>query len=225
MMKKTILSLAAILLVSAAPVQAKKYPDQTADGLPRAESKRLDALYWSPDADLAGYTRVMIGSCSVEFRKNWQRDQNRNRASNRVTAEDMDRIRISLCELFDEVFTRELQERGDYEVVTEAGDDTLLLVPSIVDLDVFAPDVMAPGRSTTYTTRAGQMTLKMDIRDASTQALMGRVIDRKRASERGNTLMITNSVTNRAEADRILRRWASILRDALDDAATADSES
>lgn len=224
-MKTVLIAAIAAVAVVAQTAYAKKYPDQTADGLPRVESKRLDALYWSPDADLADYTRVMIGSCSVEFRKNWQRDQNRNRGSNRVSAEDMDRIRASLCELFNEVFTRELQERGDYEVVAQADDNTLLLVPSIVNLDVFAPDVMAPGRTTTYTTRAGEMTLKMEIRDASTQALMGQVIDRKRASERGRTLTITNSVTNRAEADRIMRRWADILRDALDDAATADAES
>ena len=61
------------------------------------------------------------------------------------------------------------------------------------------------------------MTLRMDLVDSSTQALIGRVIDRQRA--RNNmSMQVTNSVTNRAEADRMLRRWADILRDALDEA-------
>jgi len=198
------------------PGCATKYPDTTVEGLPRIKHKRLSAAYWEPDATLATYTKIMIESPDVSFRKNWQRDQNSSRGtSSRVTVAYMEEVRQDLSKRFVEIFTKELQERGDYEVVSEAGEDVLLLQPEIVDLDVYAPDVKAPMRSTTYTTSAGRMTLQMDLVDSGTQALIGRVIDRRRARE-DSFGQISNSVTNRAEGDRMLRRWAQILRDALD---------
>lgn len=196
---------------------ADSYPDATVEGLPRVDSDKFDAVYWHSDATLAGYSKVMIEACEVSFRKNWQRDQNRTRAgSRRVTTEDMDKIRANVAERFQVIFTEVIAEGGAYEVVSVAGPDVLLLRPEIVDLDVYAPDLMNPGRTTTLTTEAGRMTLKMDVVDADTQSLMGRVIDRKRAREYSGG-RITNSVTNRAEGDRMLRRWATLLRQALDE--------
>ena len=203
-----------VLFVGAA-FGADKYPDATADGLLRGESDRLDAVYWQPGAALTGYSKIMIADCKVSFRKNWQRDQNRDRGlSDRVDTEDMERIRNDMAERFKEIFAKELQAEGAFEIVDKAGDDVLLLRPEIVDLDLFAPDVNAPNRTRTFTTSAGRMTLKMDLVDSSTESLVGRVIDRRRAREDFDP-RITNSVTNRVEMDRIMRRWARILRDAL----------
>ena len=215
-MKKIIVLLTCVL---AAPIAwADKYPDATVEGMPRVESKNLDAVYWRDDAELSGYTKVMIDPCQVSFRKNWQRDQNRTRGpGRRVETDDMERIRTQLSERFNVIFTEALQEDNGYEVVTTAGDDVLLLRPQIVDLDIFAPDIMEPGTVRTFTTEAGRMTLQMDLIDSSTQAVLGRVIDRKRARQNVGGVR-TNSVTNRAEGDRMLRRWARLLKQALDDA-------
>ncbi len=202
-------------LVAAGPALSDKYPDITADGLSRVGSKNLDAAYRLPEADLSSYDKIMIAECEVSFRKNWQRDQNRDRRlSDQVRADDMERIRSDMAKRFNEIFTKELQEKGDFEVVDTAGEGVLLLRPEIVDLDIFAPDVQAPNSNRYFTTSAGRMTLKMDLLDASTEALVGRVIDRKRARE-DTTLRRANSVTNRVEMDRIMRRWARILRDSV----------
>ncbi len=210
-----ILSLAGCVLLVNSGYSKDKYPDATADGLMRAESKKLDAVYWQPEATLTGYSKIMLAECQVSFRKNWQRDQNRDRRStDRVSKEDMERIRADVAERFNEVFAEELQSEGAFEIVDVAGDDVLLLRPEIVDLDVFAPDISTPGRTRTFTTSAGRMTLKMDLVDSTTEAVIGRVIDRRRAREDSQP-RVTNSVTNRVEMDRIVRRWARILRDAL----------
>ncbi len=203
----------------AAPALAQKYPETTVEGLPRIGHDRLDAVYWQPDATLAGYASVIIETPQVAFRKNWQRDQNRSRGVNdRITADYMQRVRTDLADRFVAIFTEELEQAG-YPVVSEAADDVLLLRPEIVDLDIYAPDVMAPGRRLAYTTSAGRMTLQMDLLDSATAALIGRVIDRRRARE-NLAGQISNSVTNRVEADRMLRRWATILVAGL----TADVE-
>ena len=63
------------------------------------------------------------------------------------------------------------------------------------------------------------VTLVADLYESTTNALIGHVIDRRRGLESGpRDFQIANSVTNTAEADRILSLWASRLRHALDDA-------
>jgi hypothetical protein len=200
---------------------AKKYPDVSDDGLTRVESKRLDAVYWREGATLEGYDKVMIGDVDVSFRKNWQRDQNSSRrgASNRVTADDMTKIRAAVAEGFTEMFVKVLEE-GGYTVVDQPGDDVLALEPSIVDLDVRAPDISMrqPGMTRTYTTSAGEMTLNMALFDSGSNSQIGRVIDRRRAMERGQQLQWSNSITNRQEANIMFRSWANALLDALNEA-------
>ncbi len=216
MKRLSLIALMGSLLLAQPGFSADKYPDVTADGLVRTASKNLDAVYWAPEANLTGYSKIMIAECEVSFRKNWQRDQNRDRRLiERVSTKDMDRIRQDMSERFQEIFSSVLAEQGAFEIVESPGEDVLLLSPEIVDLDLFAPDVNAPTRTRFFTTSAGRMTLKMDLKDSGTQAIIGRVIDRRRARE-DSVARITNSVTNRVEMDRVMRRWARILRDSLE---------
>ena len=207
-------------LFSASALAWKSYPDVTDDGLDRVKSKKVDALYWKEGASLKGYQKIFLEECTVAFRKNWLRDQNSDRVSvsNRVNTEDMNKIQEELAVIFREQFTKEL-EKGGYEVVDADGEDVLLLKPSIVDLDVYAPDISMrqPGMVNTYTTSSGEMTLKMDLLDSSTNALIGRIIDKREDRDTGY-IEYTNSITNRADAQRTVSTWARILRMALDDA-------
>ncbi len=221
LVRSTQLIFLAIALVISLPAAAKQYPDVSDDGLVRVDSKRLDAVYWREGATLADYDKVMIGDVEVSFRKNWQRDQNSRRRSStdRVTAEDMTKIREGVAEGFREVFVKVLEE-GGYVVVDEPGDDVLALEPSIVDLDVRAPDLSMrqPGITRTYTTSAGEMTLNMALLDSGSNSQIGRVIDRRRAMERGQQLQWTTSISNRQEANIMFRSWANALLDALNEA-------
>lgn len=219
--KRSMISAALLGLVfSASALAWKSYPDQTDDGLDRIKSKKVDAVYWKEGASLSQYNKVRIEDATVAFRKNWQRDQNQDRRnpSSRVTTEDMDEARAALAEAFKTEFTKEL-EKGGYSVVDTNGEDVLLLQPAIVNLDINAPDTSmnTAGMSRTYTTSAGEMTLNMDLRDSATNDLIGRVIDRREDRAAGS-IQFSNSITNRADAERILRSWANILRKALDDA-------
>ena len=132
-----------------APIFAQAdLPATTEDGLTKLESKRIDVLYWRPGASLAPYKRIALLDCLVAFRKDWQEDQNRDRrGTERVTAEDMERIQTLLAEEFRKEFTRELQERGGYEIVDVVGEDVLVLRPAIVNLDVAAPDLPTASRT------------------------------------------------------------------------------
>ena len=90
--------------------------------------------------------------------------------------------------------------------------------PSIFDLDIAAPDILSSGRITTFTSSAGSMALRLEFLDSATGAIQGRIIDRRRASDTGRHRSAT-VVSNTAEADRILRLWASQVREYMETAA------
>lgn len=209
----------ALGLVMAFSAQARSYPESSDDGLQLVKVKGIDAVYWREGASLEGYDKILIGDVDVSFRKNWQRDQNRNRVSlnSRITSDDMARIRSSVAEGFTQVFIAELEDAG-YSLVDTPGDDVLALEPAIVDLNVSAPDVSMrqPGMTQTYTTSAGEMTLNMAMYDSGSNSLIGRVIDKRRAMDTGR-LQWSNSITNRQEANVMFRSWAKRLVKALDE--------
>jgi len=183
------------------------------DGLQLVPSKNVQMLYVRPGASFAPYQRVAIADCYVAFRKNWQRDQ--NSSGLRVSAKDMERIKTNLAADFRKIFVETLQKDGGYQVVDQVGDDVLVVRPAIIDLDVAAPDKQAPGRSRTFATSAGAMTLYLELYDGATGEILARVVDPREGRDLGR-MMWQNSVTNKAEADRMLRRWAELMRNALE---------
>jgi len=212
-------SIAAALALTATAAMAASDETSTvsADGLELVEKSRKSELYADPNVDWSSYGRIMLDPATVAFRKNWQRDQNRSQPF-KVRAEDMERIKSELSQLFGEVFTEELTSEGAYVMATESADDVLRITPQIVDLDVYAPDTRnAPGIQRSYTETAGRMTLKLDMYDSVTGDLIARASDRREAPRRGY-MQWTTSVTNRTEAKNMLARWAKDLREFLDEA-------
>lgn len=184
------------------------------DGLVRRDSRRVDELYVRPDVTIGPYTSVIIDRTEVAFDRDWDPNRDTRELSRRLSTADMDRIRSDLAQMLNDTFVRELTA-GGYGVVTMPGPDTLRISPSIVDLYVNAPDVMAPGRSQTFVMDAGRMTLVAEFRDAHTGQLLARAVDTRRGTDFGH-LQIANSVTNSAEAQRAISAWARTLRQGLD---------
>jgi Protein of unknown function (DUF3313) len=207
----------ACLGLIAAPLaaMAQDDTDSSFDGLVQVEDSQADAAYVLPEADFSGYDSFIIIEPAVAFRKNWQRDFNRQSAQRRITDDDMERIMDGMKELFLEVFTDELEEAG-YPIVQEPGDNVMILRPAIIDLDVAAPDIPSAGRTRSYTTSAGSAGLYIEFYDSVTAQILARVVDYKRARDTG-TFQWSSSVSNRAEARAVLRRWARMLVDRLDE--------
>lgn len=191
-------------------------PDVTEDGLHRVPDSRLALVYAEPGADLKFYTRIRLLDAYVAFKKNWERNQRSSSAGSfKVTSRDVENIKTRLSEEFYAVFKKTLED-GGYEVVDESGDDVLLVRPAIINLDVNAPDTPRAGSSMTYTSSAGEMTLYVELYDSVTGDLMAKALDRRIDNNPYYTW--TNSVTNKAAAEKILKGWATILVKALDEA-------
>ncbi len=215
------LLLSFIMASAIAPAMAKNDPPEVSiEGLELVDKNRRGEIYADPDIDWSLYTQTMLDPATVAFRRHWQRDQNRSYAF-KIRAKDMERIKTEMSELFDEVFTKELSENGGYTITDQAGDNVMRIKPAIVDLDVYAPDTLnSPGRSMQFTESAGRMTLKLEIFDSVTGDLIAVASDRREAPRRGY-MQWTTSVTNRAEAQRMLQRWARDLVKRLDEARGA----
>ena len=212
--RSLILMMVACLLSTVALAKKDELPAVSPEGLELRKGKVASVLYVRPGVDFSRYKRIAILDCPVAFSKDWE--QERKGSAVRVSQKDMDEIKAALSAEFLKIFTDELQTRGDYQIVTTGGEDVLVLRPAIVDLDVSAPDTMQAGRSYTLSESSGAMTLYLEVFDSVSSQILARAIDRE--ADRGSgRIQYQNKVTNRAEADRILRRWASALRARLDE--------
>ena len=193
-------------------------PEFTHDGLQRVIDSKIALAYVKPDVDFSRYNRFMVLDCYVAFKKDWQKDYNRDQVSlsGQVNDKDIERMRNDMAELFREVFVKELSENDGYELVDEPAGDALFIRPAIVDLEAFAPasDVW---RLYPFVGSAGAATLHIELYDSVSGEILARAIDRKAYSADG-TMRWINRGTNRLDAKRVMRTWAGWLRELMDEA-------
>jgi hypothetical protein len=113
------------------------------------------------------------------------------------------------------------RDQNRYDKFKVRNDDMERIKGELADLFEEVFNTRTAGRTTSYTESAGRMTLKLAIHDSVTGDLIATVSHRQEAPRRGY-MQWTNSVTNRAEARRMLERWAKDLRERLDEARSSD---
>src|SRR5262245_27233290 len=86
--------LAALMLAGAPLALAADAPPDNWAGLVEIKPKRIAAAYLLPGADFRPYTKLMMDPVEVAFKKDWERDYNRDAAtlSNRLTPEHVEQI-------------------------------------------------------------------------------------------------------------------------------------
>lgn len=198
----------------------KEIPEYTVEGLQLVPNTKDIAYVWAePGADLSQYKRVYLVEPYVAFKKNWQREQ--NRGSIRVSSRDMERIKVDVKRLFMEVFSDEL-ESGGYILANERAEDVLIVKPAIVDLNVHAPDVRTSVRTESFTRSAGSMTLYMELYDSETDDLIAKAVD-PTADRDSGFMQWQTGPSNRAAGKRMMKPWATALRNGLDEARKSGS--
>jgi hypothetical protein len=212
------LSLLTTLLSVGCASTSETVPTTTPDGLELVRSEKHSAVYIKPEAQLDLYNEFAIVPCEVAFRKNWQRDYNSAHRSSgqQIKERDIDRIKRELGEECTTFFTDALSEAPPYNLVTEwqQGQDVLLVRPNIVNLNITSPDVSSPSMTRSYSASAGSMTLYLELIDAETSEVLVRAYDSK--ADPDSFVNYANKITNRQAADRMLKNWATRLREAMD---------
>ncbi len=225
------LLLTVLVIVTALAAGCTSLPtDQPAvsyDGLHRVTSANFAEVYVKPGVDFSIYRAYALGNCEVAFRRDWMRDQNRDRVAlnDRVTQQDVEHIKQWVAADCRKFFLAELLRAPPYRLVESVnqGEAVLLLQPAVIDLDINAPDISSPGMVRTYTTSSGEMTLLLELFDATTGEVLGRIVDRKQDMDDLH-LEWTTRVSNRADVDSVLKNWAISLRKDLDKVTRAPAK-
>lgn len=206
----------AVAFVPVAVLRAgEPLPKTSQDGLELRKQTRQRVVYVKPGATVTQFESVAILDPYIEFSKNWVRDYNSSTrgASRKITDKDLEKAKENLLTQFKTIFREELM-KGGYTVKDGAEPGVLVLRPALMNIQVNAPDLMTPGRSTTYVESAGQMTLYLELWDGGTSTILARVVDAQ--SDSTVYTQNANSVTNKWASERILRDWADELRTKLD---------
>ena len=210
---QAILGLCLVASAAAVAVPSHAATPAPSEGLVSVRSWNLDELYLRPNADLASYRRVVIDPVQVTFRKDWNRDFVDPHASvRRLTQDDVRRIAEETGSGLRSVLTETFRARG-YEIAAAPGPGVLRLSPSLNDVYVNAVEDLYPGGTTkSFTKDAGEATLLLDVRDAATGTLLGRIVDRRTANETKGTqrsdLIRSPRVQSNFWFEDLFRKWS-----------------
>jgi hypothetical protein len=209
--------LALTLALTGSLAASKKDVDEamSSGGLQKTSVKGLELAYVRPGASLAAYKRVKLDPVEVQFDRSW--DPTRTGSRIKLSSEEREKIRASVAKLVEEEFTKTLQKGGVYQIATEPGPDVLRAKISVLNVYINAPTGTGAGRSKTYVSSAGQMTLLAELSDSMSGQLLARVADRREANSLAR-MERADRIENEGAAREVAAAWAQILRNALDKA-------
>lgn len=207
------ITLIAAVISIAGCQSASEAPQVSPDGMQLEMSTRSAVAYKKEGVDFSEYNKVLILPSQVAFKKNWQRDYNRDQIGTSMRLKDKDVVRIkeSVAKLFDEVFTEEFTKDNKNVLADEAATGVLLMKPVILNLDVNAPDLRSAANVRTFTRETGEATLFLELYDSVSGEILARIIDVETVGDNNYTQWATR-VSNTADAKRTIRKWAEALR-------------
>ena len=216
-MRLLTLALAAFtLLACASQPSVQEGPDAqvTFDGLVRMNNSRLQYAWVDPDVDFSRYTQFLPGGAEFEFREVEALAGTTARSATRREFPISDANRQRLKEVVGETFREELSRSRHFTQATERGPDVLIVEGALLDVVSTVPPQQA-GRGNIYLSRVGEATLVIQLRDSMTNTVIARGIER-RAAGQTTGMVRNNAASSWAEVRRLARRWAAVLREALD---------
>ena len=225
MKKNAIVAAAALALTivgctSTPTFQEGAAAEVTFDGLTRVEGMVMDNVWARIDIDLKGYTKVMFEGVGVEYRPvTGPYSGPAGTTSVRRSSDNEFQLDAETRALFAKeirgAFLKETGRRSVFTIVDQPGPDVLLIRGGLLDVVSRVPPETV-GRSRIFIDSVGEATLVLEIRDSESNAIFARAIDRRAMDNPGDRLMESNRVTNLADVRRLGRRWATILREALE---------
>jgi hypothetical protein len=219
-MKKILLMCAIMLMAScsSAPATIQEGPNAEVsfDGLHKVDNSQADIAWAKPGFDISGYSRIMLQGAGVEYRP--VKDRGRSLAIRTGTGPYFidDKTRAEFEALVNDVFREEMQKIKRFTIVDEPGPDVLLVRGRLLDVISRVPPDPVGSRSYIVLGSVGEATLVLELRDSESGTILARSADRRAAENVSGMGNRSNSVTNSAEVRRLVRFWATRLREALD---------
>ena len=188
------------------------------DGLHKIDNSRADLAWARPDFDISGYTKIMLVGEGIEYAPAENRARtsfDRSRPGPYFMSDD---VKARFEALVAETFADEMSKIENFEVVTEAGPDVMMIRGALLNVISYVPgdSMNMAGRGNIFLSTVGEATLVLELRDSETGAILARSIDRRAAESAGGMMIDSNRVTNAAEVRRLVRFWGRRLREGLD---------
>lgn len=216
-----------ILLLLSVPATAQEEEIPLPEGLVEFENAKVDFAALRPGVDWSKYKTVMVYELAVTPAA---RDATpRSGKAHRYPGESWvlrDRDIEMMQEEFAEIMEKELP-KGGFSFVTEPQADTLIIVPTIIDILLTAPieDTRrtSTSRGAVYTEGAGALTIAVILADGETREIVAEGIDQRYPAS-ANMWRENTRVFNIGDMRSIFRAWGRMLRKRLPDFASGEIE-
>ncbi|MEZ5549991.1 MAG: DUF3313 family protein [Pseudomonadales bacterium] len=187
----------------------------TYDGLHRVEQPSLDEAWAMPDLDLTRYRNVPLEPTEVSCREVKSRSTLHSRTSTQGDFPLSDVAKAKLQDIVHKAFEQQLSQSSFYGLADRAARDVLLIRAPLIDVVSHVPP-QPIGRSDIYLRSIGEATLVLELRDAVTDEILARAVDR-RAADHADLFIEFSTVTAWSEVRLVAKGWASLLRQRLDE--------
>ena len=214
-----VLALSGCVSISEPTIQTGVNAEVIQGNLHRVDNSSAAIAYVDPDVDWTRYTRVMLdplGVDNVEVIPPSSRGSASTRTRN-IDWDLSDENKQSLQDAFANAMQIQLEEKGDYPLVSNPGDDVLRISAVLTALAPTAPpdDIKSrgTGRGRVYTEGAGTFFISVSFSDSETGEVLALIKDEKRGS---TTWGVNNRVTNMGDVKFVFNSWARAIRARLD---------
>jgi len=192
-------------------------------GLEQATEAKVDFAYVKPETNWTRFTSLEIRQLEIGEDARDAGDGKRGSFGESYVLRDEDVA--DLQSAFKTVFHKEMSEKGGYDIVDVANDNTLIVMPMIIDVSLTAPieDTRRSNtaRSGTYTESSGSLTVAMSFMDGQTSEIVARAIDKSYPSSYWHE---NTRTSNMQDARQVFRGWAREMRRALERTKTGDNQ-
>lgn len=209
-------SLVAVGACSSAPAPLRIAPGGAVsiDGLVRLDNTIMAIGEAKPGLDLTRYTAFILDQVTVAYQKDPGNVRRNSIDSNfALTRPQMEELQS----LFQREVEKALTENDGYDLVSVAGPNVAVLTPYLIDLIVRVPTDRPGGRSDTYVSSYGEVTMVIELRDSQTNEILARAADRADPTRSSYQLVEVSPSFMRADVTRLFRHWATSMRDRIDE--------
>jgi hypothetical protein len=216
-MKKIYFTLAVLIIAgcSSAPPTIQQGPNAEVsyDGLHVVDNSIFKQAWADPEIDFSRYHRIMPGGAFFEYRAVKKTSSYRSTSTSGEFYIDDD-AREKLKNLTSEIFNEELSKSTRFTVADAPDQDVLVIRGGLHDIISKVPPEPI-GRGDIYLSSVGEITLVLEAVDSQSGEVIFRAVERRALDSHGAAIR-SSSVTTTAEVRRVLRRWATTLREGLD---------
>lgn len=206
--------LTVLLVLGVSSATADDAPDNSAAGEIVKYEAQGGGMLASADVDWDRYTGILLEKARVEFREDWERDQERLN-NNIVTDADRAKIKSSMSDMLHGILVQKISDTEHYELTNARGANVLRFTPRITKLDIHAPGRVQGIVGNVLVDSKGSLVLVMEISDSVSGELLASAWRLESDPDKGFMETATEA-GNKTAFSRMMADWSAWLFGMLD---------